>query len=536
MKKIFTALLLAGLAVRAPAQSFAWIDDDPVNFSQNPYMTNFGLELDESHGRLYTLHLDAGHQNFNLVVYGEVTLEARDLSGNLVWDLPMGNKVSVPMIETNGQGDVYVAGGFMDTLFFSPAQFMVNTGSGFDIDYFIAKFDATGNLLWSRNLSNTWTNVLTMSLQDIESDPNGDIWYALSTLTGNKHLGHFTKIDAAGNDLQTRTIENIITIGAISFDPWGGLYVSGDASSGNFVMGTDTFTAPYTYNIYLARYGADGQPQWATFGSTVTIIKSQVVADAFGNAYLSGPRYDSLSFGKVHLGPPTWLEGLYLFKTDSLADFKWGVPPPPTPGLPLGEFSFAPGWYSGTDNTGAFYIGGAQRGTLDWGNNIVAQTSSGANRLSCFVKVSPTGQVQWVKLAGHNAFNITQAMQVGATGDCYFTSFADDSAFFDNFFVQTGALRNYIVGKLAPAPTGINTLSAATDMRVGPNPSDGWLLLPESMRGGSLQVYDTRGRIVYRVDEVKTLRYNLRHLRDGLYLLIGGTPDHALRARWIKTE
>ncbi len=533
MKKLFLIAACALPVLRAPAQSFSWIEYEPVQYNLNPVFTNFGIELDEANSRVYAIYLETGNVTFNLDVYGDVILEARDLSGTKNWDVSFGSKVAAPAVQTDGQGNVYVGGGFMDTLSFGPGQFLVNTGFGFDVNYFIAKFDPAGNLLWSRNLSTTWTDAV--SLEDLDADPAGNIWYALTTLSTKRHA-RITRIDAAGNDVQTRSIQGPLTVGSISFDPWGGLYVSGDTSPGDFVMGSDTFSAPYNYNIYIARYGSDGMPRWAHFGSSVTVVHSQVVADVLGNAYLSGPRYDSLSFGNQHLDAPPWLEHVFVFKTDSMGDFKWAAPSPPAPGTPLGEYTVGRGWHTGVDAQGNVFLAGTQRGTLDWGNNVVVSSPSPAQYNECFVKVGSSGLTQWVKLAGNDKFNVAQSLQVAANGDCYFTSFADDSAYYDNFFVQTGFTRNYIVGKLAPTPTAIDETESPASLLAGPNPSTGILDLSPVLVGGPLTIHAADGRLVYAAGELAATRLDLTHLDNGVYIVSGFASGKAATTRWIKIQ
>ncbi len=532
MKKLLLSICIIALATVTYSQSFTWIDSSPVNYNLNPYYTNFAVELDESNNRVYSIYLEAGNEIYSSHVFGDLIMESRDLNGTLVWSKPLGNKVNVPMIETDGTGAIYIAGSFMDTLVFSPGNTLINTGSGFNLNYFIAKFDATGNFLWSRNLSASINNIF--SIEDIESDHNGNIWYAICTLT-NKRFAYITRIDAMGNDLQSRTIEGAVTVGAISFDPFGGLYVSGDAGMGTFIVEADTFAAPFAYNIYLARYGSDGQPKWAEFGNTVTVIKPRVIADNQGNAFLTGNRYVALSFGNVQLGPSPWISHYFLFKTDSMADFKWASPPSPAPNLPLGEFNVGQTWYTGIDDNGNVYMMGSQRGTIDYGNGFILNTSSPANRMISILKVNSNGQTDWVKLAGNDLFNVSQSLTSSSTGDCYFTSYVNDSAFFDNFFVQSGSAMNYIVGKISSTTTGIEDHNSFDDLSLIGNPSSGILQLPEQLLGSELRVYSMTGSLFYTESELKSTRLELSDVGEGVYVVQCINGNALFSEKWVNT-
>jgi hypothetical protein len=532
MKSIILLALIIVQTSVAFTQSFTWIDTQPVNYSLNPNYTNFAIELDEPGNRVYSVYLESGNETFSLQVFGDLKMESRDLNGNLIWTRAIGNRVNVPMIETDGAGDIYIAGSFMDTLEFSPGNILVNTGTGFNLNYFIAKFDAAGNFLWSRNLSTSINNIF--SIEDIESDHNGDVWYAICTIT-NKRFSYITQIDASGNDLQSRTIEGAVTVGAISFDPFGGLYVSGDAGMGTFILETDTFAAPFAYSIYLARYGSDGQPKWTEFGNTLTVIKPRVIADAQGNAYLTGHRYDALFFGNVQLGPPSWLSHYFLFKTDSLADFKWASPPAPSPNLPLGEFNLGQTWYTGVDDNGNVYMMGSQRGTIDYGNGIILNTSSPANRMISVMKVNSNGQTDWVKLAGNDLFNVSQSLTASSNGDCYFTSYVKDSAFFDSFFIQSGSAMNYVVGKISSNVTGMQDHNSFADLSLIGNPSAGIIQLPEQLLGSELRIYSMTGSLVYADSELASTRLDLSDVIEGVYVIQCINGKALFSEKWVNT-
>ena len=534
--RTFTSTLLVLILTSGSAfsQNFSWIDDDNVNYALNPNFTSFALDLDEQNNRLYSISLEQQNEVLSLSIFGELEIEARDLSGNDIWSFEIGDKVRAPLIETDASGDVYIAGEFMDTLFFSPSNFLSNTGGTLTTDFFIAKYSAAGNFIWSRNLSLTFPDIT--SINDLEMGPTGYVWYALSTFEVNKRKSYVIRMDGAGNDISTRTFENSVSLSSISFDDWGGMYVSGDASSGDFIMETDTFPAPFSYNIFVGRYDALGSPQWVRFAHAVTGVGAKVVSDHDGNAYLSGPRFDSLTFGGFSLPGPIWVTDYFIFKLDSMGTFHWALPGTPIPGLPIGEFWVGNGFYADVDDDNNFYMFGTQRGWVDWGNGFLTNTPTGLHWRACFVKFSPSGLTQYVKLTGHDLQNFPHSLEAAGNGELYFTSYSNDSAFFDNFFVQTGSQRSFVVGKLGSTnTTGIQEIQSS-GLISGSNPSDGWIQFSDELIGTGVQVFSSEGRLVHETTQLESTLVDLRHVPDGIYLIRAILGNESFTSRWVKME
>jgi hypothetical protein len=511
MKTLLLALALA-FAVDAGGQSFVWARFGPVNYLMNPSYPDFPVELDEISGHVYSAHLLQHTLIYGSDLMGEHLLECRDLNGNILWDMTIGGSATVNRIKADDAGNVYVTGMYMDTLHIGTQGALPNTGIGLNTNGFIFKLDGNGNLLWSRNLTLTWQDIPYVSAMDI--DPSGNCWYAWT----NFIEGKIVQLDASGNDVSMHSVISMKTVGNISFDPWGGLYVSGATDMGIFVMDSDTFWVNDQYNMFAARFKPDGSPHWAEFAHDITFQRPVVVADASGNAYVTGTICDTSSFGNVILHNPPAFCDFFAVKTDSTGNFQWALQQPPLLIGPFGAFEYGTNLHADVDAADNFYFSGVHRGTVDWGNGFISSTSSFTDRKIAVVKVNPSGFVQWVKMGGSNDINYAHALSVSSQGDCYLTGFAGDTAVFDTINIQTTNDRNFILAKLSGVASGIS------DPEPDSNPgcwSDGYgmLIHSETWSGAYAEIFDLSGRRILSFKAPANGQTDISALQKGVYLV-----------------
>jgi len=95
-----------------------------------------------------------GIDNHISVEDGDVFLSRFDSSGNFLWAKTWGGSDwdNGHGVAADGSGNVYVTGGFWDTVDFDPGPSVDNHTSIGYIDVFLSRFDSSGNFLWSK----TW--------------------------------------------------------------------------------------------------------------------------------------------------------------------------------------------------------------------------------------------------------------------------------------------------------------------------------------------------------------------------------------------
>lgn len=203
-------------------------------------------------------------------------------------------------IDCDDMGNIYACGGFQDTVDFFGHQ-LISSGS---YDVFIAAFSPEGNLLWVKQGGGLYEDFardilvsgeavyVTGGFQDqaqfgaevLTSEGARDMFLLKYDLNSNlgwaKRGGSVT--DDAGNGLTT--------------DEAGNVYVTGDinytATFGDFTVPVLGFT-----DIFIAKYDAEGECQWATSAGGPSYDSGNCIEVAGEDLYIAGGFNDEAAFG-----------------------------------------------------------------------------------------------------------------------------------------------------------------------------------------------------------------------------------------------
>jgi len=193
----------------------------------------------------------SGIQNFTSNGGYDMFVQKIDLDGNFLWANALGTASDIDWAESlsiDGAGNVYLAGGFADTLDFNPTgggAIEISAGSS---DSFIAKYDSNGNFVWVKTMQGpAFDQVMSINVSDV-----GDIYIT----------GMFT--DSA------------------DFDP----------SSVELWAYTDDYE-----DIFIEKLTTDGDFVWLrTFGGNYTDFVLDAVLDNSQNLYLAGFTRNTVDF------------------------------------------------------------------------------------------------------------------------------------------------------------------------------------------------------------------------------------------------
>ncbi|HRD53354.1 MAG TPA: hypothetical protein PKY96_11980, partial [Flavobacteriales bacterium] len=183
------------------------------------------------------------------------------------------------------------------------------------------------------------------------------------------------RVDEDGNDVEVRPISGIRRFGTISFDPWGGLYVSGSCENGTLTFGGQDFAVESDggYNMFVLRYKPDGTAGFAEFAADGSFQDPVVVATSDGHAYLSGVlMVPSPSWGGLSFEGSNWGSDIFLTKLDSTGQFLWGLESTPASNGITGDLERSNGPNIALDASDQVYLIGTLRGSLDWGNGVAS--------------------------------------------------------------------------------------------------------------------------------------------------------------------
>jgi hypothetical protein len=155
---------------------------------------------------------------------------------------------------------------------------------------YLKKYDAAGNLEWTQQddaLSNG------VGRWGVSADALGNIFVSgRISAGGNNYNGLISKFDTGGERQWTKQFHsgNYFNFADVSADGLGNVYVSSEVSAG---VGSR--------DVYVTKYSADGEPQWTRLLETSQIdFNSGVAADGLGNVYVSG----SVRIRPIQLGAP----------------------------------------------------------------------------------------------------------------------------------------------------------------------------------------------------------------------------------------
>ncbi len=241
---------------------------------------------------------------------------------------------------TDASGNVYIAGEFSSPtiVFGSYTLTNVNTDGNYS-DIFIAKYDATGNVLWAKSVgAKIWSTVCGTGV-NISTDIDGNVFLAsafvssnitldTTLLIGNSYYNIFVvKYDSTGNVLWAKSAggNKEKYIGGITTDNFGNVCIAGTFSE-SAIFGTTTLTGG---GIFIVKYNPNGNVIWAKKATSYGFVDG-ISADLAGNIYITGTfSNDSIVFDTTTLvnagctGAFGNCADIFVVKYDPLGDFMW---------------------------------------------------------------------------------------------------------------------------------------------------------------------------------------------------------------------
>ncbi|MBK7959626.1 MAG: SBBP repeat-containing protein [Bacteroidetes bacterium] len=243
-----------------------------------------------------------------------ITMTSNAQSAKFEWARKMGgtNSESGNAIAVDSAGNVYTAGNFTVTVTFDPLNIIIGS-KGFT-DVFITKHDASGAILWAKQIGgvsddllrgiavsgdyvyitgnynqtcdfdpagSTTFNITSAGIGDIfvakyEASSGGLVW-AKSMGGASADLGFGIAVDKSGNVYTTGNFA-----GSCDFDPGAGSTLLGSAGSSD---------------IFISKLDKDGNFEWAkTMGGNGADGGVSIATDLTGNVYFAGSFRDSADF------------------------------------------------------------------------------------------------------------------------------------------------------------------------------------------------------------------------------------------------
>jgi pimeloyl-ACP methyl ester carboxylesterase len=347
-------------------------------------------------------------------------------SPNLLWAKRAGGAGSdqANSVAVEASGNVYVAGYFQSPTITFGSTTLTNAGGS---DIFIAKYDATGNVLWAKCIGGTGADVAT----SIALDATGNVYmtgyfngtvdfdtgpgtYYLSSIGSNNSF--VSKLDASGNFLWAKQFAGQAY--SIAVDANGNIY-----TTGNFTGTVDFDPGPGIYNLtssyagdtsdmFVSKLESSGNFLWAEqFGGVASDWGNSIAVDVNGNVYITGMHSTSTP-GDDSLWYPDRYKVNLIFKLDDSGNLLWQKQ--------LGGSDAVTGNSIAVDAFGNVYTTGNFVGTVDFDPGMGVFNLTGS--YDVFIsKLDASGNFLWAKSMGGSGFDEGKSIATDAGGNVYTT-------------------------------------------------------------------------------------------------------------------
>ena len=340
---------------------------------------------------------------------------------------------------TDNAGNSYVTGTFSNSATFGST---VLTSNGSE-DIFIAKYDASGNVLWAKKGGGVSGDFGTGIVVDGDGNSyltgyfQGGATFGSTILTCNGTYDFFiTKYDASGNVLWTKKGGGTYSFGdSIAVDISGNIYVSGIFES-SATFGSTVLTSSGGYDFFIAKYDASGNVLWAKKGGgTSTDRGNGIAVDGIGNSYVTGSFAASATIGTTVL-TSSGSADVFIAKYDASGNVLWakkggGTGPDIGNGIAV-------------DSSGNSYVTGYFNVDATFGSTLL--TSSGGSDVF-IAKYDASGNVSWIKKSGGTGSEVGLDIALDGLGNSYVTGHFSDTTAFGSTVLSSSGLADVLIAK-----------------------------------------------------------------------------------------
>jgi hypothetical protein len=458
-------LLCAALAAgRADAQVPSFI------FTTHAGGTNSsggsGLAVDSAGNAFVTGHFVGtaafGTTNLTSAGQGDMFAAKYDTTGTLLWVAQAGgtNFANGSGIAADGTGNCYVTGAFSGVAWFGPTE-VVGSLAFANSDIFVAKYDASGNLLWVRHAGGGQDGG-----SGIAVDPNGNS-YVTGGLSYNATFGNVTlggydsrtiiflvKYDTAGNVLWG------IELGRGVFSDYGKA-VALDSQGNVWVAGFVGQTLNQS-SLELEKFDSTGRDQGVGVTAEGQSEGLGIACDAADNLFVTGNFWGTVSFVGPWVAPnqvvTLWSHGIedaFLAKVSSDGNVLWV--------RQLGGTSgHASGVGVATDSSGSCFVSGEFTGTLTTTlTNLVAVGPQDG----FLAKYDTAGKLIWILQLGGTGYNYPGEVSSSAGWGAYVTGAVSSGTRFGNIPLETYGPDDVFLSRIDEMPI-LSVMSTANNVLI----------------------------------------------------------------------
>lgn len=523
---LFMILILRSISSNLSAQTWQWshqIGSNWWDFSGNIVTDSNGNSYSAGifqGGYCYfpgdTSNIVNGNSDFYLVKFNS--------AGNLVWWRQIGGSNStncsegVASVTIDGNDNIYFTGSFCgQAIFGSSTQFSQGNEDGF-----IAKYDVSGNCMWSNKVGSYEND----DMSGITVDDGGYV-YVCGTNNDTANIsgfivppgGFIAKYDTTGNCIWAKKkISSTLWFGtnycaaiptSIKFSN-GFFTVAGFMGHDTVTFDTTSIYSKFGYS-YLAQFDTSGTLKWVkTFGGPqIDGVNFEHAMDGFGNSYVTGTCYGTGYFQTDTLSGSVWRA--FIVKIDSTGTEQWV----------RGISSSVGSWGNmvSSDGDGNVYVTGKFRGNTSFGSyNVTAATFN-----DMFIaRYNSSGDCLGVRFFGEaEGFGVTQ----DNSGNAYVCGNFSNTITIGNDTYTSYGDKDIFIAKLDELVGIGDARQAHNQLVIYANPTAGKcnITIPDALKNEKdlwLTIFDNTGRQISSqkiTDSEGKIIINLEQEAKGIY-------------------
>ena len=565
MKKTVLLLMFAFYFFTYSAQTWDWAK----TFGGNSYDYGQCISTDANGNSYVTGYFQSPAISFGSTVltntdYTNMYIAKFDASGNVVWAKEaVGGGLYYERgsgIKTDANGNSYVTGYFESPSITFGSFTLTNNGGNSTGDFFIVKYDSSGNVVWARSAGGTDAD----DGEAISLDAMGNVYvigtfnsptitFGSTTLTnaGSTFVCDFfiAKYDSDGNVLWAKRAggtDDDIGWG-IATDANGNSYVTGSFRSSSITFGSTTLTNNTTQyeDVFVVKYNSSGTVVWAkSYGGNSYDSGWGISVDGSGNSYVTGYfQSPTITFGSTTLtnvDNTGFTRDFFIEKNDASGNPVWAKSG--------GGTDYDYGFGITTDTNGnSFVIGDFASASFQLGSYTFHNHDTINFTNDIFIaKYNSAGTILWADSYGGTNYDGAASICRDINGDIFITgSYASNSISFGNNTItnsDTNSTEEIFVAKLNPV-TGINEIENGTNsISLYPNPTTGIFTLSyNSVRAQNfvplqLLIYDVLGQEVYHqpINNSTQSTINVTQLSNGVYFYQLTNNKETYRGKFVK--
>lgn len=376
--------------------------------------TGLTVDVDPGPGTANLTQIPGG-ENLFVVKYDSV--------GNFQWVTRMGGGIGNsfgPRLAVAADGAVLVAGNFSNTTTFGSTT-LVSQGNE---DPFVAKLDASGNILWANRLTSSSGSEYANAVA-IDSAGNA---FVIGDIPSNASDTFITKLDPAGTQIWTKQFGRSSSGRnggwargyEITVDSVGNVYATGrQGGTVDFDAGPGVTSS--AGEGFVLKMTGGGSVVWAKSfakqGSLGTTEPQGIAVDGAGNVYTAGTFWAGMDFDPGKSKYTLTSNGgyaLYISKLDAAGNFAWAK----MAGGPSDDFARG----LALDAAANVYVTGTFGGTVDFDPSagVYNLTSAGAGDIVVW-KLTSSGSFDWAAGMGGTGGDEGRGIAVDGSGNVFTT-------------------------------------------------------------------------------------------------------------------